>query len=55
MEIIECVNTMWGVFSRSIGIKDDKDIQTFIEAKDRIHQLIAETEKEGFYQERVYD
>ena len=46
MEIVECLNKMWKVFSHHISLKDEGAIEEFIEAKDRAHELLSMLSRE---------
>jgi hypothetical protein len=41
MEMVNCLNVMWDVFSHHIHAEEKEAIEKFIDAKDRAHQLIA--------------
>lgn len=42
LEIMRHLTTMWKVFSRNITTDKEKDIVEFMEAKDRVHQLLSQ-------------
>lgn len=47
LEVMECLNKMWAAFIRVAKPEEDKGtIERFIDAKDRVHQLLSEMANE---------
>ena len=44
-ELISCLDVMWAAFARNVSIKQEADVQSFLEAKERAHQLVASLEE----------